>query len=185
MVRSINVSNHKFGFVYPGLAWLVCRDEDVLNDRVIYKSNYLSGISFSFGLNFSKSASPILVQYYNFIRFGINGYRNIIEKTLSISKELARLLESSGIFKVLSNQVLPIVVFKFLEQPKFKISEFVYLLGKKGWQLPCYLLPSSPEQVVMRIVVRKNSSINTFKEFYKDLMSLLNSMNKVSGTYIK
>ena len=40
-VRSINVSGHKFGLVYPGIGWLVFRDASELPDDLVFYENYL------------------------------------------------------------------------------------------------------------------------------------------------
>ena len=74
-VRSINVSGHKFGLVYPGhrLARLPREPDDLPEDLVFYE-NYLGEADATFTLNFSTGSSMVLAQYYNFCRFGRAGY---------------------------------------------------------------------------------------------------------------
>src|SRR6476646_8217056 len=40
-VRSINVSGHKFGLVYPGVGWLIFREKAVFSDDPVSTENYL------------------------------------------------------------------------------------------------------------------------------------------------
>src|SRR5689334_5889977 len=40
-VRSINVSGHKFGLVYPGIGWLVFRERSDLAEDLVFYENYL------------------------------------------------------------------------------------------------------------------------------------------------
>ena len=40
-VRSINVSGHKFGLVYPGIGWLIFREKSDLAPDLVFEENYL------------------------------------------------------------------------------------------------------------------------------------------------
>ena len=40
-VRSINVSGHKYGLVYPGIGWLVFREKSDLAEDLVFYENYL------------------------------------------------------------------------------------------------------------------------------------------------
>ena len=73
-VRSINVSGHKFGLVYPGIGWLVFREQADLAEDLVFYENYLGKTDATFTLNFSTGASMVLAQYYNFVRLGREGY---------------------------------------------------------------------------------------------------------------
>lgn len=53
-VKSINISGHKYGLVYPGLGWLIFRDESVVNKEVVFHVNYLGGDMPTYTLNFSR-----------------------------------------------------------------------------------------------------------------------------------
>src|SRR3954467_7593070 len=69
-VRSINVSGHKFGLVYPGIGWLVFREKSDLAEDLVFYENYLGKTDATFTLNFSTGSSMVLAQYFNLIRFG-------------------------------------------------------------------------------------------------------------------
>ncbi len=69
-VKSINVSGHKYGLVYPGIGWIVWRDEKDLPEDLVFHLDYLGGDEPTFNLNFSRSSLGVLGQYYNFLRLG-------------------------------------------------------------------------------------------------------------------
>uniref|UniRef100_A0A453MBY2 glutamate decarboxylase n=1 Tax=Aegilops tauschii subsp. strangulata TaxID=200361 RepID=A0A453MBY2_AEGTS len=55
-VKSINVSGHKYGLVYPGIGWCVWRTKEDLPDDLVFHINYLGTDQPTFTLNFSKGA---------------------------------------------------------------------------------------------------------------------------------
>ena len=79
LVKSINVSGHKYGLVYPGIGWIIWRDRAELPEDLVFHVNYLGGDQPTFNLNFSKGASQIVGQYYNFLRLGRDGYVQIMQ----------------------------------------------------------------------------------------------------------
>jgi glutamate/tyrosine decarboxylase-like PLP-dependent enzyme len=40
-VKSINASGHKFGLAYPGVGWLVFRDDRQLPEELVFYEDYL------------------------------------------------------------------------------------------------------------------------------------------------
>ena len=67
-VKSINVSGHKFGLVYPGIGWAIWRDLADIPRTLFAETNVLGFVERTFSLNFSRGSAMILAQYYNFIR---------------------------------------------------------------------------------------------------------------------
>ena len=76
-VKSISTSGHKFGLAPLGVGWVLWRDEAELPDDLIFHVTYLGGDMPVFQINFSRPAGQIVAQYYNFVRLGRDGYRNI------------------------------------------------------------------------------------------------------------
>ena len=62
LVKSINVSGHKYGLVYPGLGWIVWRGKEDLPEKPVFHTNYLGSDQPSMTLNFSKGAASIISQ---------------------------------------------------------------------------------------------------------------------------
>ncbi|THU70984.1 hypothetical protein C4D60_Mb08t30750 [Musa balbisiana] len=55
LVKSINVSGHKYGLVYAGIGWVIWRSKDDLPEELIFHINYLGADQPTFTLNFSKA----------------------------------------------------------------------------------------------------------------------------------
>ncbi|OJD15061.1 glutamate decarboxylase [Emergomyces pasteurianus Ep9510] len=102
-VKSINVSGHKFGLVYAGLGWIIWRDRAYLPDDLVFELHYLGGTEETFTLNFSRPGMQVVGQYYNLIRLGFNGYREIMENCLANARLLSTALEKTGWFLCVSD----------------------------------------------------------------------------------
>ena len=98
-VRSINVSGHKYGLVYPGVGWLIFKDKTDIPEELVFDINYLGGSMPNYSLNFSKGSSTIIAQYYNLIRLGYSGYKSIMENMSENAKYLSKKLKKTGNLK--------------------------------------------------------------------------------------
>jgi glutamate decarboxylase len=170
LVRSINLSSHKFGLVYPGLGWVFFKSKEYFNSDLSIQSNYLSGISDSYTINFSKSASLVIAQYYNFLYYGFNGYKEVMESCINNTIYLSNKINQTNMFEVISDGKLPIVVFKFKKQNSIKEEYFTKLLRTKKWMLPYYKLSGELNLTVMRVVVKSDLSQNFIKKLTSDLV---------------
>lgn len=157
-VRSINVSGHKYGLVYPGLGWLIFRDAADLPEELIFKVNYLGGEMPTFTLNFSRGASMILAQYYMFLRLGFEGYQKTMANTIDNAKYISNELVKSGHFDMLNpTQMLPIVAVKLKDTKNFSVFDLSCKLRERGWIISAYTLPPNAQTVaILRVVVREN-----------------------------
>ncbi len=113
-VRSINVSGHKFGLVYPGIGWLIFREKSDLAPDLVFEENYLGKTDATFTLNFSTGSSMVLAQYYNFVRYGRPGYTYIMKNMQENARVLADKLEAMGRFEIIGREEeqLPLVAFR-------------------------------------------------------------------------
>src|SRR4029079_936591 len=99
-VRSINVSGHKFGMVYPGIGWLIFREKSDLAEDLVFYENYLGKTDATFTLNFSTGSAMVLAQYYNFVRLGRTGYRYVMETMMENTRRLAQQIAEMGPFRL-------------------------------------------------------------------------------------
>src|SRR5690349_6004125 len=99
-VRSINVSGHKFGLVYPGIGWLVFRETSDLAEDLVFYENYLGKTDATFTLNFSTGSAMVLAQYYNFVRLGREGYTYVMTQMQQNARVLAANLRDTGRFEL-------------------------------------------------------------------------------------
>jgi glutamate decarboxylase len=158
-VRSINVSGHKFGLVYPGIGWLVFRESADLPEELVFYENYLGKRDATFTLNFSTGASMVLAQYYNFVRFGHDGYRYIMETLQANARALAERIMAIGEFRLIGSEdeeQLPLVAFQLDGEHNYDEFDVAsQLAAERGWMVPAYTLPPNAEhETIMRALVK-------------------------------
>jgi glutamate decarboxylase len=161
-VRSINVSGHKFGLVYPGIGWLIFREKADLAEDLVFYENYLGKTDATFTLNFSTGASMVLAQYYNFVRLGREGYEYVLRAMESNAKALAEKLEAMGHWELIGadKEQLPLVAFKLAGEKDYDEFDVSWQLSaERGWMLPAYTMPPDAQEVtVMRALVKETLS---------------------------
>jgi glutamate decarboxylase len=160
-VRSINVSGHKYGLVYPGIGWLVFREKSDLAEDLVFYENYLGKRDATFTLNFSTGASMVLAQYYNFARLGHAGYRYVMETMAYNARALAKEIKACGDFELVGSEKdeqLPLVAFKLKgEHPYDEFDVAAQVAAERGWMIPAYTLPPNAEHVkIMRVLVKES-----------------------------
>ena len=179
-VRSINVSNHKFGLVYPGMGSVLFRDVSVVPEELVFKINYLGGEMANYSLNFSRASNAVLLQYYNFLRLGREGYERIVGNLMENAGGLEKALTASGRFELLNDaRYLPVVVVRPTGKDGgvdvFELSE---RLRERGWIVPAYTLPPNAEEVaVLRMVVKENFSHDMAQMLGEDIEKALARMD--------
>jgi glutamate decarboxylase len=159
-VRSINVSNHKFGLVYPGMGTVLFRERADVPDELVFQINYLGGNMPNYSLNFSRPRSPVVLQYYNFLRLGHTGYERIMRNVLANARALARRAGASGELELINDgSTFPVVVARAADPQRLDVTEISRRLRCRGWIVPAYTLPANAEDVsVLRMVVKENFS---------------------------
>jgi glutamate decarboxylase len=167
-VASINASGHKYGLVYPGVGWIIWRDQDHLPEDLVFKVNYLGGQMPTFALNFSRPGAQVAAQYYNFLRLGHEGYRHVQQTAQDIARYLSAEIGRLGPFELLTDgSELPVFAFKLRDDvDQYSVFDLSERLRTRGWQVPAYTFPANlTDMAVMRIVIRNGFSM--------DLASLL------------
>ena len=168
-VASINSSGHKYGLVYPGVGWVIWRNAAALPDDLIFKVNYLGGQMPTFALNFSRPGSQVAAQYYNFVRLGFEGYRDVQLACQDVARYLAAEIAEMGPFELLSDASdLPVLAFRLADPSAagYTVFDLSERLRMRGWLVPAYTFPANLQDVaVLRIVARNG--------FSRDLAGLL------------
>jgi glutamate decarboxylase len=158
-VRSINVSGHKYGLVYPGIGWLIFRERSDLPDDLVFYENYLGKRDATFTLNFSTGAAMVLAQYYNFVRYGHDGYRYVMATMQANARDLAERIAGSGDFRLVGGvdeEQLPLVAFQLDGEHNYDEFDVAsQLAAERGWMVPAYTLPPKADHVkIMRALVK-------------------------------
>jgi len=178
-VRSINVSAHKFGLVYPGLGWLIFRDAADLPEDLVFYVNYFGDEMPSYTLSFSRGSGVLLAQYYNLLRLGRKGYAMAAEAVLENAQYLTERLFETGHFDILNaGKVLPVVIFQLRDSVGFSAFDLSSKLRERGWSVPAYTLPPDADPTpIMRVVVRQNFSRDMADLFVEDVKKALAALS--------
>jgi len=155
-VNSINVSGHKFGLVAPGVGWAMWKDWSLLPEELVFHVNYLGGDMPTFALNFSRPGSQVIVQYYNLIRLGFEGYRKIHQACLDVTLYLSDELDKLGMESIVKDIKMPLIAFKLKDDSQYDVYQISDKLRYHGWQVPAYTLPKDCEEVaILRMVAKE------------------------------
>ena len=163
-VLSISTSGHKYGLVYPGLGWVIWKDKQYLPKEMSFSVNYLGAEVTQVGLNFSRPAAQVLGQYYNFIRYGREGYKAVQEASMEVARYCHTEIGKMKCFANYSDKVEnPLFIWKMCSEyektAKWTLYDLQDKLRQSGWMVPAYTMPKNIEQmVVMRVVVRQGMS---------------------------
>ena len=118
-----------------------------------------------FQINFSRPAGQIVAQYYNFIRLGRDGYRNVHTACYDTGQFLAAEIVKLGPFELLCDSDpltgIPSVAWRIREgeDPGYTLYDVADRLRTRGWQVPAYPLTGSVADIsVQRILVRQGVS---------------------------
>jgi glutamate decarboxylase len=189
-VVSINVSGHKYGLVYPGVGWVVWRSPEYLPQELVFNINYLGADQASFTLNFSKGASQVLGQYYQFIRLGKSGYRSIMLNLTRTADYLTACVKQMG-FIILSKghgEGLPLVAFRLDPKHNHHFDEFAvaHQLRERGWVVPAYTLaPHAGNIKLMRVVVREDFSRSRCDALVLDLKAAVETLQAMEPQQVE
>ncbi|XP_048573846.1 glutamate decarboxylase 1 [Triticum urartu] len=185
-VKSINVSGHKYGLVYPGIGWCVWRTKDDLPDDLVFHINYLGTDQPTFTLNFSKGSSQVIAQYYQFIRQGFEGYRNIMENCQENAMVVKEGLERTGRFNIVSkDQGVPLVAFSLKDHTRHDEFEVSDMLRRFGWIVPAYTMPADAQHVtVLRVVIREEFSRTLAERLVLHIDTVMNQLDALPSNSV-
>ncbi|HYJ69867.1 MAG TPA: glutamate decarboxylase [Nocardioidaceae bacterium] len=186
-VRSINVSGHKFGLVYPGIGWLIFREESDLADELVFEENYLGKTDKTFTLNFSTGSAMVLAQYYNLIRYGRAGYEYIMRNMQTNAAALAEKLSAMGNFELIGEDTeqLPLVAFRLTDDSSYNEFDIAWQLSaERGWMVPAYTLPPNAQDVtIMRALVKETFSREHVDTLARDIEQACQTLAKKGGAH--
>lgn len=180
-VVSINTSGHKYGLVYPGVGWILWRNQEYLPKELIFDVSYLGGNMPTMAINFSRSASQVVGQFYNFYRLGYEGYREIHKHSQKAAMNISKAIEETGLFKLYNDgENLPIVCYTLKEDAdvSWNLYELADRLQMKGWQVPAYPLPADLDDIVIqRFVCRADLGQNLADSLIEDFLQCIEDLN--------
>jgi glutamate decarboxylase len=186
-VRSINVSGHKFGLVYPGIGWLIFREKSDLASDLVFEENYLGKTDATFTLNFSTGSAMVLAQYYNLVRYGRAGYAYIMRNMQANARVLGDHLEGMGLFEIIGREEeqLPLVAFRLAEEQPYDEFDIAWQLSaERGWMVPAYTLPPDAQDVtIMRALVKETMSREHVDTLARDIEEACATLARKGGAH--
>jgi glutamate decarboxylase len=184
-VHSISTSGHKYGLVYPGLGWVIWAKREYLPDELIFSVSYLGGDMPTLAVNFSRPGAQVLLQYYNFLRLGREGYRRVHQACKDAALHLSHELSEMDEFEVLADgSAMPLVTWTKADGAgeHWDLHDLSAKLRERGWQVPAYPMPADIEDLtVMRVVVRNGVSMDLIRLLIDDIRSSVSFLNGLSA----
>ena len=195
-VKSINASGHKYGLVYPGVGWIIWRDRQELPEELIFHCNYLGGDLPNFALNFSRPGNQVVAQYYNFLRLGREGYRQIHQACRDTALYLSGEIAKMGPFELITDgSTIPVFAWKLKEtisdQTNYSLFDLADKLRERGWLVPAYTMPKNRQDLtVQRVVIKEGFSRDMAALLLRDIHSAIaffqsqsHYQSKLSGSH--
>ena len=184
-VLSISTSGHKYGLVYPGLGWVIWKDKQYLPGKMSFSVNYLGADITQVGLNFSRPAAQVLGQYYQFIRLGFEGYKQVQHNSLEIARYMHDEIGKMPQFTCYCKDVVnPLFIWymrpEYARAAEWTLYDLQDKLKQSGWMVPAYSMPQNIEDmVVMRIVVRQGFSRDMADMLLSDMRDAIAQLEKL------
>ena len=184
-VVSINTSGHKYGLVYPGLGWIIWRDTDALPESMVFHCSYLGGDMPTLALNFSRPGAQVLLQYYQFLRLGREGYRQVQQGSLDVAQYLSAAIAEIGPFELVSQgDTIPVFAWRLKagHTDKWTLFDLSDRLRMKGWLVPAYPMADGlADMTLQRIVVRAGLSRDLADALLRDIEGEVDFLDQLSA----
>ena len=171
--------------MYPGLGWVVWAKAAYLPEDLIFSVSYLGGNMPTLALNFSRPGAQVLLQYYNFLRLGREGYRRVQQACKDVALGFAARIAEMPAFEVLADgSDMPLVTWTLADgyTDKWDLHDLSEKLRARGWQVPAYPMPADIEDMtVMRIVVRNGVSHDLVGLLLDDLRNAVEYLDSLEA----
>src|SRR5262249_23208973 len=130
---------------------------DALPEDLIFWVNYLGDNMPTFALNFSRPGAQVVAQYYNFIRLGYEGFREVQGYARDVAMRLSERIGALGPFELLTRgDELPVFAFTLSDVDNYTVFDVSNALRERGWQVPAYTFPENrTDLAALRVVVRR------------------------------
>ncbi|MCB2294434.1 hypothetical protein LGK95_13035 [Clostridium algoriphilum] len=156
-----------------------------LPQELIFNVDYLGGQMPTFALNFSRPAGQIIAQYFNFLRYGREGYSAIQNDCANTAQYLGQELRKIDLLEMLydENGGIPAVCYALKDENTagFSLYDLSDRLRMHGWQIASYPLQSNRQNItVKRILIRHGVSRDMVSLLLRDLRKGLEFLKKNS-----
>jgi glutamate decarboxylase len=130
----------------------------------------------------------VLAQYYNFVRFGHEGYRYIMQTMQENALRLAKRIADQGPFRLVGDpgaEQLPLVSFQLAEEKAYDEFDIAsQLAAERGWMVPAYTLPPNAQHVtIMRALVKLTLGHGLTLTLASDIAQACETLDKKGGLH--
>lgn len=142
-------------------------------------------------MNFTKNASNIVVQYYNLVRLGSEGYEQILDYLFEIKYDLIKRfnclrISNVKIFDIIDDpKYIPIVVLSLTDKAikmGLDLSKLAWEMKKYEWSIPAYSLPEPyGDKIIMRLVLRLGFNIGMANKLYEDMLKSIKAVLEIES----
>src|SRR5262249_34477974 len=123
-----------------------------------------------------------IAQYYNFVRFGKEGYRWLMEVMRDNAESLAKDIAATGRFQIIgeNEETLPLVAFNLAEERPYDEFDIAFqLAAERSWMVPAYTMPPNAQDVkMMRALVKLTLSGSLVGTLADDLAEAISTLEK-------
>lgn len=210
-VLSISASGHKFGVSCCGTGWVIFREKKGLSEHVAISVSYLGGHGDSYTLNFSRPATGVYVQLYQFLRLGISGYTKQMEHQLHccniLRNHLAKMKHNGKPrFQIMDDApngkvCLPVVAARLNPDQNFTYDDIdlQHVIAEHQWYVSGYGLnfnhpitekklrlftDISSKCTMFRVVVKANINDEMIFNLVDAIENSLEFLDNMEGTYV-
>jgi glutamate decarboxylase len=138
----------------------------------------------TFALNFSRPGAQVLLQYYQFVRLGREGYRLVQQTSQDVAVHISRAIDAMPEFDLIADGTdLPVVTFAMSKDiTRYDAFDVSRKLRERGWLVPAYTMPPKREDLaVLRVVVRNGFSHDMAELFLRDLRNAIAWMDDLDA----
>ena len=144
----------------------------------------------TFALNFSRPGGEIICQYYNFLRLGKEGYREIQQECAALGKYLAGEIAQFGPFRIIYDGEggIPGLCWELKDPASspFTLYDYADRLRERGWLVPAYSMPPEREDlVIQRILVRHGFTREMADQLLAEMKSVLQDLAKAPPSQVE
>jgi len=158
---------------------------EYLPEELVFNVSYLGGDMPTLAINFSRPGAQVLLQYYNFLRLGREGYRRVHQACKDAALHLSGELSAMDAFDVLADgSDMPLVTWTLSDGRRrhWDLHDLSAKLRERGWQVPAYPMPADIEDMtVMRVAVRNGVSMDLIRLLLADIHASVTYLDGLSA----
>ncbi|KAJ6766768.1 GLUTAMATE DECARBOXYLASE [Salix purpurea] len=126
-------------------------------------------------------SSQVIAQYYQLIRLGYEGYKNVMENCRDNMLVLREGLELTGRFDIISKDIgVPLVAFSLKNNSTHNEFEVSDMLRRFGWIVPAYTMPPDAQHItVLRVVIREDFSRTLAERLVNDIQKVMHELENL------